>query len=145
MDESQPLQMKIRNPYTGWTIAAMMLVCVFAAVLVVGHYSGATLGTISTDKSDNGLPTLMEFGATWCHFCQLEKPVLEELKQTSSTKLNIHSVDIDENKAEAARYRVGPIPLLVLLDASGKVLWREEGYLPKADLVANLRTNGVAL
>jgi thioredoxin 1 len=96
-------------------------------------------------SSESNTPTLVELGAAWCHFCEMEKPVIDALKVEAKGKLNFRYIDTDNERTAAASYQVEGIPLLVLESAEGKVLWRHAGYLDKEQLKAELKANGVAL
>ena len=47
--------------------------------------------------------TLVDFWATWCPPCQMQSPVLEELSDELEGKVIIGKVDVDEEKALAAK------------------------------------------
>ncbi|MDO4594428.1 MAG: thioredoxin [Tissierellia bacterium] len=55
---------------------------------------------------------LVDFSATWCGPCQMQKPVLEDLENKVDFK--IYSVDIDENQDLAASYNVNAVPTLMV-------------------------------
>jgi thiol-disulfide isomerase/thioredoxin len=91
------------------------------------------------------LPTLLEFGATWCPYCVKMEPVIAELRQASAGKLTVRTVDTDQEQALAEQYGIRAIPVQVLLNAEGTEIWRNEGYLPLDRLRAGLTATGLAL
>ncbi len=72
------------------------------------------------------------------------KPVLEELAERHAGKVAVRIVDMRD--PEGARlgeaHRVNLIPTQVLLDAEGKERFRNEGFLPLADLESEIARLG---
>ena len=71
--------------------------------------------------------TLVDFFATWCGPCQMQIPVLTELKKAIEEKATILKIDVDKNEELATLYRVMSVPTLILFK-SGEAIWRESGY-----------------
>ncbi|MBS1259664.1 MAG: Thiol-disulfide oxidoreductase ResA [Candidatus Scalindua arabica] len=92
--------------------------------------------------------TLLVFGATWCPACRHEIPILKEYyNEFKDDGLNILNIDIqesekkvksfvekqqinypvalDSNAAAARLYKVVGIPLNVILDRSGVIVYKE--------------------
>lgn len=55
---------------------------------------------------------LVDFSATWCGPCKMQKPVLEELEEESD--FDIYSVDVDQSPDLAGRYNVNAVPSMML-------------------------------
>jgi thioredoxin 1 len=71
---------------------------------------------------------VLELGASTCKACKEMKIVIDELKKTNET-LPIHIVDIKENRDAIARFKIQMIPTQVVLDKSGKEVYRHVGGL----------------
>jgi thioredoxin 1 len=71
-------------------------------------------------------------------------PILAELSRTYAGRASIEIIDIGEHPEEAQRYEVRLIPTQIFLDAGGREVWRHEGFLPRAEIVAKLAEMGVA-
>ena len=80
---------------------------------------------------------LVDFYATWCQTCQMQHPVLAELKAQLSDRLRILKINIDQHTDTAARFQVRSVPTLMLF-RQGRQLWRQSGYLSLPDLRATL-------
>lgn len=68
-------------------------------------------------KTKNGV-SLVKFGAKWCSPCRLFDGVLEELKSDKEIidkKINIFTVDVDEEKDFVLKYGIKSIPHTIIL------------------------------
>ena len=72
---------------------------------------------------------LVDFNATWCGPCKMQRPILENL----SKEYKIVSVDTDENEELAYQYKVMSIPCMVLIK-DGKEINRMVGLHSEEDI-----------
>ncbi|MBM4019449.1 MAG: thioredoxin family protein [Planctomycetes bacterium] len=89
-----------------------------------------------------GLPRLVDVGSTKCIPCQMMAPILEELKQEYAGRLRVDFIDVMENPDAWQQYGVSLIPTQIFLDASGKELFRHEGFFGKDDILAKWKELG---
>jgi len=81
------------------------------------------------------LPRLVDLGAGKCIPCKMMAPILEELKSQYQGKLNVVFIDVWEKPDEAKKYKINIIPTQIFYDASGKELYRHEGFFSKEDIL----------
>ena len=89
-----------------------------------------------------GLPQLVELGSTTCVPCKMMKPIIEELTAEYAGKLEVVFVDVHRQSALADTFGIRVIPTQVFLDASGKELFRHEGFFPKEEILTKWKELG---
>lgn len=57
---------------------------------------------------------VLDFTATWCGPCQMQKPILEELEGEMGDKVDFKMVDVDQNNALAGKYGIHAVPTLII-------------------------------
>jgi thioredoxin 2 len=83
------------------------------------------------------LPVLLDMWAPWCGPCGMVAPVVEELAAEMADRVRVAKLNVDENPATAARFRVQSIPTLLLLKGS-RELNRIVGVQSKAAILQRL-------
>ncbi len=89
------------------------------------------------------LPRLLDLGADKCIPCKMMAPILEELKQEYEGRMEVEFIDVWKESEAAAHYGVRVIPTQIFFDASGKELFRHEGFYSKEDMLAKWEELGV--
>lgn len=72
-------------------------------------------------------PVFVEFGAPWCHWCDEEKPIVEELSK-EYPGVTFININVDENGSLADAFYVGGIPqmdVIVKKAADGSYLYAD--------------------
>src|SRR6266571_8853421 len=80
-------------------------------------------------------PFLLDFWAEWCGPCKMLGPVLDELAEEYAGRVRIGKVNIDEQQALAAEYRIQSIPTLLFFQ-QGQVAQQVVGLKSKRELKA---------
>lgn len=94
---------------------------------------------------ESGLPRLVDLGAGKCIPCKMMAPILEELKSQYQGKLTVDFINVWEKPAEAKKYNINLIPTQIFYDASGKELFRHEGFFSKEDILNKWKELGVEI
>lgn len=89
-------------------------------------------------------PILIDFFADRCSSCQTMEKVIARLEEQSGTVLEIMKIDVDEQPAVAAAFRVRNIPTFLLMK-NGEILWRKSGIVSRRDMEEMLKEKGVDL
>jgi len=99
----------------------------------------------ATEASPTALPRLVDLGADKCIPCKQMAPILEELKTAYAGQLEVEFIDVWKNPDAGGQYGIRMIPTQIFFDASGKELFRHEGFYGKEDMLAKWKELGVDL
>jgi thioredoxin 1 len=91
------------------------------------------------------LPRILDLGATQCIPCKMMAPILEELKKEYAGKMQVDFIDVWKDETAGDKYAIKGIPTQIFFDASGKELYRHEGFMPKEDILAKCKELGFDL
>ena len=80
---------------------------------------------------------VVDFNATWCGPCQMMNPVIADIANEMQGKLKVGKVNVDEQEALAAEYKVMSIPTFILFK-DGKPAAQAIGGKGKDDLLKAL-------
>jgi thiol-disulfide isomerase/thioredoxin len=100
----------------------------------------------------HGKVVILNFWATWCTYCQTMEPMLEDVRKKFAGRDDVVSVTVNTDEEESAvapflqeqkldgtlvfadgldqAFHVVSIPTIVILDRSGKVAYRSQGFAP---------------
>ena len=85
----------------------------------------------------SGQPVLVDFWAEWCGPCRMLAPTVEAVAKEYAGRVKVAKVNVDENGATAARYRIQGIPTLLVFK-NGQVQGQLVGVQSKAALTSLL-------
>ena len=82
----------------------------------------------------NNKPVFLFFYTDWCHFCQQQKPIIDELEQEYANKIAFIRVNAEENPQAIDEFGVTGFPAMFLVvdnDEGGYVYQGFEGFTDK--------------
>src|SRR5262245_2680722 len=100
----------------------------------VGSAKEVTDATFVKDVLQSDKPVLVDFWAEWCPPCRKVAPLLDEIATEMAGKVEIVSMNTDENPETAMAYRVMSVPTLTIFKG-GQPVQSVTGARPKGDLV----------
>ncbi len=83
------------------------------------------------------IPVLVDFWAPWCRPCLMVAPIVEELAEEYSGRVNFVRVNVDQNPQVASRYNIMSIPTLIVFK-DGQPASHMVGFRPKQELKQGL-------
>lgn len=96
------------------------------------------------DIINGSKPVLVDFSAEWCGPCKMMAPILKELNRMLGPAIRILKIDVDKNPNLAAEHKISGVPTLILFQ-NGRILWRQSGVIPAAQLVKIIRAHAVLI
>lgn len=97
---------------------------------LIKHTSDASF---EADVLQASTPVLVDFWAEWCGPCKAIAPILDDVAQAYSGRLQIVKVNVDDNRSVPAQYGIRGIPTLMLFK-DGELKATKVGALAKSQL-----------
>jgi thioredoxin 1 len=127
------LIMKTQSPWRLGLVFPAAATCVLLSI------------ALATAADNPKLPRLVDLGADKCIPCKMMAPVLNELKTEYAGRMDVEFIDVWKNSNAGKPYKIKLIPTQIFFDASGKELFRHEGFFGKEDILAKWKELGVDL
>jgi len=112
-------------------------------LMFVGLVAFCTVEANTQEIPAKGMVTMIDLGADRCIPCKMMAPILEKVKKDYEGRALIHFYDVWKDRTPAERYRIRVIPTQIFFDKDGKEVYRHEGFMSEADIVAKLKSLGV--
>lgn len=135
-------------------IAVVVLLAVGIAAVIMAKRGAAPAspdGTVQSARvtqdvaAGPSLPRVLDLGSTQCIPCRMMASILEELKKEYASKMQVDFIDVREDETAGQKYGIEAIPTQIFFDASGKEVFRHEGFMAKEDILAKCRELGFDL
>ena len=98
---------------------------------------------IQNNSSNQSLPILIDLGRGTCKACKMMLPILQELQEEYKGRAIVKIVDIRYDPEPARSYNIRLIPTQIFFDATGKEVYRHEGFMDKVAIKQKLQEIGV--
>ena len=127
----------------------LLIAMIVASVWLQSQAAELNWGTsvpkaLAQAKTDKKMVLLDFTGSDWCSWCiKFDKETLSKDKFADYAKAHLELVTLDypnkkpqsdelkaANAALQTKYKIEGFPTLILLNADGKEVWRQVGYLP---------------
>lgn len=92
-----------------------------------------------TEAINSTQVVLVEFFATWCPHCQRMAPVIDQIKELLSGKVDVYQLDVDQNSELADLEKVNSTPTFIIY-RDGKAVWRESGEMEGQALLDKIQS-----
>ncbi|GGK20258.1 hypothetical protein GCM10010124_11100 [Pilimelia terevasa] len=79
-------------------------------------------------EMSNTKPVVLDFTASWCHWCQVQYPHLKKFNEADKGAWILAKVDVDRNKDISSKYSVRGIPALVSVGKGKEYGSRSVGF-----------------
>ncbi len=130
-------------------VIAILIVAVVGVVLLKRYQRHGSVNLTGSEMpsservesplvTSSALPRLVSLGAGKCIPCRQMQPIRAELKQEYAGQLVVEFYDVWERPEIAREYGIRAIPTLIYYDEHGSELVRQEGFVPKEDIVARM-------
>lgn len=86
---------------------------------------------------ESGKPVVIDFWAEWCGPCRMVSPLIEELAEEYSGKVEIGKMNVDDNVDTPNEYGIRNIPT-ILFFKDGKLVDKQVGAAQKTALKAKV-------
>jgi len=111
-------------------------------ILALGLFAAVTLGRAATPAA---LPRIVDLGADKCIPCKMMTPVLAELTRDYKGQLDVVFFDVWKDRAKGQEYGIQLIPTQIFFDATGKEVYRHEGFISKKEILSKWAELGINL
>ncbi len=125
------------------TITLKRRCCPLITEPMPANLPAATIEPNAIAQETKPLPRLIDLGADKCIPCKMMAPILEGLKEEYAGKFEVVFFDVWKNSDAAKKYEIRIIPTQIFFDASGKELFRHEGFFSKKDILTKWKELGV--
>jgi thioredoxin 1 len=93
------------------------------------------------EVKESGKKSIIQFSATWCNPCKVLKPIMEEISNEMSDKLNFFYLDIDSSPSTPTLFSIRGVPTLIQFDENGEQKGIKVGATNKSNVISFINEN----
>ena len=112
-------------------------------LLLSGCSQASDVDSVLAQARKDGKFVMLELGSVGCIPCEQMKPVMQNLRDTYTGKLEVIFIDVREDHKAARRFGVHMIPTQVFLDKAGKEFHRHVGFYANDEIAPVLKKAGL--
>lgn len=137
--------MKKRFIITG----AILVVLVLAIILMWPRFASKPSidlpipASVPKEVPIPGMVTMLDLGATECIPCKLMLPIMRKMEKKYEGKAAVVFIDVWKDRSAAAKFKIRVIPTQIFFNREGVEVFRHEGFLGEAAIVAQFKKLGV--
>ena len=90
---------------------------------------------------ESGKASIVQFSADWCSPCRTLKPIMEEISNEMSDKLNFFYMDIDSSPSTPTLFAIRGVPTLIIFDKNGEQKNLKVGNTTKSNVKSFIEEN----
>ncbi len=90
-----------------------------------------------------GVVTMVDLGARKCIPCKMMAPILERMEKRYAGRAAIIFLDVWKDPQLADHFGIRIIPTQIFFNKAGKEVYRHEGFMSEAAIVAQLKSMGI--
>lgn len=95
----------------------------------------------SKSIKESGKSSIVQFSADWCSPCRTLKPIMEEISNELSDKLNFFYMDIDSSPSTPTLFAIRGVPTLIIFDKNGEQKKLHVGATTKSHVKSFIEEN----
>ncbi len=93
------------------------------------------------EVKESGKASIVQFSADWCSPCRTLKPIMEEISNEMSDKLNFFYMDIDSSPNVPTLFTIRGVPTLIIFDKNGEQKNLKVGFSTKSNVKSFIEEN----
>lgn len=130
-----------------WKIIIILALAASVTAVVILKKENSQTAAVQTQQLSEmkKLPKLIDLGADKCIPCKMMAPIIEEMKKDYAGTIDVEFIDVWKEPDRAKEYGITIIPTQIFYDASGKELFRHEGFFSKEDILDKWKEFGIKL
>lgn len=129
----------------GKIVLVVGLAVAVGAVFILKQNRASVPASQPSTQVRQELPRLVDLGSSTCIPCKQMTPILAELKAEYQGRMQVDFIDVNVDPKAALPFGIRIIPTQIFMNASGKELFRHEGFIAKEDILAKWQELGVNL
>ena len=100
--------------------------------IIAAKVAEVDAGNFDKHLTQDGMPIVVDFWASWCAPCQAMAPIYKQLSDELKSEIQFIKVDTDVEQRLAGQYQIRGLPTFVIYH-QGKELARVAGAMAKQD------------